>query len=81
MKGNVVLWKPASTAVLSNYVFYRALREAGLPAGVINFVPSEGSLFGRVITRSPHFAGINFTGTTQYAPPSPTLTPIWKYRS
>lgn len=64
----MVLWKPAGSAILSNYVFYRILREAGVPPGVINFVPSEGSVFGRVITRSPHFAGLNFTGSTRRAP-------------
>ena len=63
----MVLWKPAGSAILSNYVFYRILREAGVPPGVINFVPSEGSVFGRVITRSPHFAGLNFTGSTRHA--------------
>ena len=41
--GNVVLWKPATTAVLSNYYVMQALMAAGLPAGVINFVPSRGS--------------------------------------
>jgi len=44
MMGNVVLWKPASTAVLSNYVLYKALEESGLPPGVIQFVPASGQV-------------------------------------
>ncbi|XP_013414789.1 delta-1-pyrroline-5-carboxylate dehydrogenase, mitochondrial-like [Lingula anatina] len=63
--GNTVLWKPAGTAVLSNYTFYKILREAGLPPGVINFLPSSGPVFGETITSSPHLAGINFTGSVE----------------
>ena len=65
MQGNVVLWKPSDTSVLSSYVCYKILREAGVPAGVINFVPSNGPLFGSVVTRSPLLAGINFTGSAR----------------
>lgn len=65
LMGNVALWKPASTAVLSGYVIMQILMEAGLPPGVINFVPcsageSAGTVFG-----SPDFAGIHFTGSTE----------------
>jgi len=64
MMGNVVLWKPASTAILSNYVFFQVLREAGLPDGVINFIPGSGRLIGDTLLNSKHFAGIHFTGST-----------------
>lgn len=62
--GNTVLWKPSSTAVLSNYYFMQILIEAGLPAGVINFVPCRGSDFGRVVVPHPRMAGFHFTGST-----------------
>jgi len=58
-----VLWKPSHSAVLSSYLIFKILREAGLPPGVINFVPSAGSTFGQVISSSVHLAGVNFTGS------------------
>lgn len=64
MVGNTVLWKPSSTAVLSNYYFMQILMEAGLPAGVINFVPCRGVDFGRVVISHPKMAGVHFTGST-----------------
>ncbi len=64
MMGNVVLWKPASTAVLAGYYIQRLLEEAGLPPGVINFVPGSGSQVGNPVLASPHLAGIHFTGST-----------------
>lgn len=64
MVGNTVLWKPSSTAVLSNYYFMQILIEAGLPAGVINFVPCRGADFGRVVVNHPKMAGFHFTGST-----------------
>ncbi|KAA0190706.1 Aldehyde dehydrogenase 4 family member A1 [Fasciolopsis buskii] len=57
LMGNVVLWKPSDSAVI--------FREAGLPPGVINFVPADGSTFGSVITKHPQLAGVNFTGSTR----------------
>ncbi|GFS17892.1 delta-1-pyrroline-5-carboxylate dehydrogenase, mitochondrial, partial [Elysia marginata] len=63
LMGNAVLWKPSDTAVLSNYEAFKIYREAGLPPGVINFVPADGPTFGDTITASPHLAGINFTGS------------------
>ncbi|XP_054716693.1 LOW QUALITY PROTEIN: delta-1-pyrroline-5-carboxylate dehydrogenase, mitochondrial-like [Uloborus diversus] len=72
LMGNVVVWKPSDTAVLSNWVVFRLLREAGFPPGVINFVPSDGPLFGDVISSSPHLAGINFTGSLR------TFQILWK---
>ncbi len=62
--GNVVLWKPASSAVYSAYYVMRLLQEAGLPAGVINFVPGSGSQVGNPALASPDLAGIHFTGST-----------------
>lgn len=61
--GNCVLWKPSDTAVLSSYLLFKLLRESGLPAGVINFVPADGPVFGEAITTNKHLAGINFTGS------------------
>ena len=61
--GNTVLWKPASTAVYSNYIFMEILREAGLPEGVINFIPGSGSKVGPRVISSPDLAGIHFTGS------------------
>lgn len=64
MVGNTVLWKPSSTAVLSNYYFMEILMEAGLPAGVINFVPCKGADFSRGVVSHPKMAGFHFTGST-----------------
>lgn len=63
--GNAVLWKPAPTSMLSNYFVYQILREAGLPDGVIQFVPSDGPLFGETILNSRDFCGLHFTGSTK----------------
>ncbi|CAB1238981.1 Delta-1-pyrroline-5-carboxylate dehydrogenase [Ruminococcaceae bacterium BL-6] len=62
--GNTVVWKPASTAVLSNYYFYQVLKEAGLPDGVINFVPCRGSDASKYVLTDPRLAGFHFTGST-----------------
>lgn len=64
LMGNVALWKPASTAVLSGYYIMRLLEEAGLPAGVVNFVPGRGSEVGNPALASPALAGVHFTGST-----------------
>jgi len=64
MMGNVVLWKPASTAILSNYIFFKIMQEAGLPDGVINFLPGPGNLIGEVLLNHRNFAGLHFTGST-----------------
>ncbi|MFZ5950636.1 MAG: L-glutamate gamma-semialdehyde dehydrogenase [Candidatus Rifleibacteriota bacterium] len=72
MGGNVAIWKPASTAVLSNYYFMKLLLEAGLPAGVINFLPGKGSVIGNPIFDHPDFAGLHFTGSTD------TFNGMWK---
>lgn len=72
MMGNVALWKPSDTSVLSNYVTYKIYREAGLPAGVINFLPADGPVFGDTITASPDLVGLNFTGSVA------TFKHLWK---
>ncbi|MFQ5525802.1 MAG: L-glutamate gamma-semialdehyde dehydrogenase [Thermoanaerobaculia bacterium] len=64
LMGNTVLWKPASTSVLSGYYVMRILEEAGMPPGVINFVPGSGREVGDPALASPHFAGLHFTGST-----------------
>ena len=64
LMGNVVLWKPSHTAVLSNYFIMRLLEEAGLPAGVINFIPGDSVKITDVVLAHPDFAGLHFTGST-----------------
>ena len=64
MCGNVVLWKPSSTAVYSNYFFMKLLQEAGLPDGVINFIPGSGRVVGEHVFNDNNLAGIHFTGST-----------------
>ncbi|MTI68317.1 MAG: L-glutamate gamma-semialdehyde dehydrogenase [Firmicutes bacterium] len=65
MVGNVVNWKPASASVYSNYFFMKLLQKAGLPKGVINFIPGDGSLISDVIMKNENFSGIHFTGSTK----------------
>ncbi|OPL14721.1 MAG: 1-pyrroline-5-carboxylate dehydrogenase [Firmicutes bacterium ML8_F2] len=72
MMGNVVLWKPASTAVYSNYFVMKLLMESGLPPGVINFLPASGSEIGDLLFEHPDLAAVHFTGS------APTLKYIWK---
>jgi len=64
MLGNVGLWKPSSTAVLANYVTYKILEEAGLPKGVINFIPSSGRDVSAHAIGHRDLAAVNFTGST-----------------
>lgn len=72
LMGNGVLWKPSDTALLSNWRIFNIMREAGVPDGVVNFVPADGPVFGDTITASPHLAAINFTGSV------PTFSRLWK---
>jgi 1-pyrroline-5-carboxylate dehydrogenase len=65
LMGNVVLWKPASSAVYSNYFLMKLLEEAGMPPGVLNFVPGPGASVGDPVLASEHLAGIHFTGSTE----------------
>jgi len=63
MMGNTTLWKPATTALLSNYYLMKIFMEAGVPAGVINFIPGKGSVIGNKVVESKNLAGIHFTGS------------------
>lgn len=72
MMGNTVLWKPASSVVFSNYIIMRIFMEAGVPEGVINFLPGRGSSIGDPIVDRPELAGIHFTGSTG------TLHHMWR---
>ncbi len=64
LMGNVVVWKPASSSVYSGYFIMKLLTEAGLPAGVIQFVPGSGASVGDPVMHDPNLAGIHFTGST-----------------
>ena len=65
MMGNVVVWKPANTAIYSANILMEVFMKAGLPAGVINLVYVSGPEAGDVIFSHPEFAGIHFTGSTE----------------
>ncbi|MBR1803588.1 MAG: aldehyde dehydrogenase family protein, partial [Muribaculaceae bacterium] len=75
LMGNVALWKPSTTALLSNYYLMQLYKEAGLPDGVVNFLPGSGALIGEVATQSKYFSGIHFTGSTA------TFKTLWKQAS
>jgi 1-pyrroline-5-carboxylate dehydrogenase len=62
--GNVVVWKPASTAIYTSHFIMKILRESGLPDGVINLIFARGSAVGNTVLKNPHLAGIHFTGST-----------------
>jgi 1-pyrroline-5-carboxylate dehydrogenase len=62
--GNTVIWKPASSAMLSGYYTYKVLEAAGLPPGVINFIPGSAVMITNALLDSPELAGIHFTGST-----------------
>ena len=64
LMGNTAIWKPASTSVYSNYFLMKLLEEAGLPPGVINFVPGSGGEVGDPVVADPHLGGVHFTGST-----------------
>jgi len=72
LMGNTVLWKPSSTSVLVNYYTMKLLEAAGLPPGVINFVPGRGGTVGNPILARPELAGVHFTGSTA------TFQHMWK---
>ena len=64
LMGNTVVWKPAATAALSNYFVMRLFEEAGLPPGVINFIPGESQQVTARVLADRQLAGIHFTGST-----------------
>jgi 1-pyrroline-5-carboxylate dehydrogenase len=64
LMGNTVVWKPASTAMLSAYYLMRVLEAAGLPPGVINFVAGDAAAISSVALSHKDLAGVHFTGST-----------------
>jgi 1-pyrroline-5-carboxylate dehydrogenase len=64
LMGNAILWKPASSSMLSSYYVMRLLETAGLPPGVINFLPGDAVSISNVILDHPDLGGIHFTGST-----------------
>ncbi len=70
--GNTVLWKPATTALLSNYHLMKIYQEAGMPDGVINFIPGPGATIGDIVVNHKDLAGIHFTGSNN------TFNHLWK---
>ncbi len=75
LMGNTTVWKPASTAILSNYFLMKIFHEAGLPDGVINFLPGQGSIISNVVINNRDLAGIHFTGSTS------TFNGLWNQTS
>lgn len=72
LMGNTVIWKPSDTALLSNFIFMQIFKEAGLPDGVLNFLPGDGPTVGDVVFNHPELAGVHFTGSTK------TFDLFWK---
>jgi 1-pyrroline-5-carboxylate dehydrogenase len=72
LMGNTVLWKPGPTSMLSSYLLMRLMEEAGLPKGVINFIPGDAPTIGDAALASPELAGIHFTGSTN------TFQHLWR---
>jgi 1-pyrroline-5-carboxylate dehydrogenase len=72
LMGNTTVWKPASTSLLSNYYLMKVFQEAGLPDGVINFIPGSGSLIGNTVLKHRDMAGIHFTGSNA------TFNSLWR---
>lgn len=70
--GNVVVWKPSETQIYSAWVFMEIMKEAGLPAGVINIIYTDGPMTGDIVFQHPDLAGVHFTGSTR------TFQHIWK---
>ena len=70
--GGVSIWKPASSATYTSHWIMKILREAGLPAGVINLIFARGRDIGETVLKNKHLAGIHFTGST------PTFQMMWK---
>jgi 1-pyrroline-5-carboxylate dehydrogenase len=72
LMGNAVVWKPAATAMLSNWHFFKLLEEAGLPPGVINFLPGNPVEVSETLIADRRLAGIHFTGST------PVFQSLWR---
>jgi 1-pyrroline-5-carboxylate dehydrogenase len=65
LMGNTIIWKPASSAMLSAYYLMKLYEEAGLPPGVINFVPGDAAMISKVLLSHRDLAGVHFTGSTE----------------
>jgi len=72
LMGNAVVWKPSTTSILSNYYLMQVFKEAGIPDGIINFIPGSGAVIGNVCLNHKEFAGLHFTGSTG------TFNHIWR---
>jgi 1-pyrroline-5-carboxylate dehydrogenase len=72
LMGNTTVWKPASTALLSNYFLMKIFKEAGLPDGVINFIPGSGAMIGNIALQHKDLGGIHFTGSNA------TFNSVWR---
>lgn len=72
LMGNVTVWKPASTSLFSSYYLMKIFQEAGLPPGVVNFVPGSGSVIGSAAIKHRDLAAIHFTGSNS------TFNNLWK---
>jgi 1-pyrroline-5-carboxylate dehydrogenase len=72
LMGNAVVWKPATSAMLSNWHFFKLLEEAGLPPGVINFLPGNAVEVSEALLADRRLAGIHFTGST------PVFQSLWQ---
>lgn len=70
--GNTIVWKPSTTSLLSNYYIMQIFKEAGLPDGVINFIPGSGSMIGDIVLKDKDLGGVHFTGSNN------TFNNIWK---
>ncbi|MEO6865728.1 MAG: L-glutamate gamma-semialdehyde dehydrogenase [Gemmatimonadaceae bacterium] len=64
LMGNSVIWKPAATAIVSAWYIFKLLEEAGLPPGVINFVPGDAVMVSDALLSHRDLAGVHFTGST-----------------
>jgi 1-pyrroline-5-carboxylate dehydrogenase len=64
LMGNTVIWKPAASAIVSAWYIFKLLEEAGLPPGVINFVPGDPVAISNTLLSHRDLAGVHFTGST-----------------
>ena len=75
LMGNTVVWKPATTSIFSNYFLMKIFQEAGVPDGVINFLPGPGSIIGKTALNHRDMTGIHFTGSNG------TFNNLWQQAS
>ncbi len=72
LMGNTTVWKPATTSLFSSWILMKVFMEAGLPEGVVNFLPGQGSVISSVVMKHPDLGGIHFTGSNS------TFNALWK---